>query len=200
MVTHPFLILASESPRRLALLSQLSIVPDHILPADIDETPHKGELPRELALRLSIAKAEVAASHHSHDKDRFIIAADTVVYCGRRLLPKATTPTMVTQCLKLLSGRRHKVVTAVAILHEGEKGRILRHRLVETIVKFKCFHPDEIAAYVESGEGIGKAGGYAIQGRAAGLVEWMSGSYSNVVGLPLYETRSLLVGMGWQNI
>jgi septum formation protein len=200
MDSRPLLILASESPRRRELLAQLALVPDHILPAHIDETPLKNELPRSLASRLSAAKAEAVAQSYALEQPAFILAADTVVHLGRRILPKAEDNQTVAKCLARLSGRRHKVLTALSVIRltPGE-APLARHRVSETIVQFKRLHPDEIAAYVASHEGLGKAGGYAIQGKAAGLIAFISGSYSGVVGLPLYETRILLEGLGWQD-
>lgn len=201
MATRPLLVLASESPRRLELLAQLSLKPDLILPAQIDETPQKNELPRGLASRLSAAKAEAVAKNYSEDGEAFILAADTIVHLGRRILPKATDIQTVSQCLTLLSGRRHRVLTSVSLIKTTPHATpVIRHRLVETVVQFKRLHPDEISHYAENGEGIGKAGGYAIQGSAAGFISFISGSYSNVVGLPLYETRTLLMGLGWREL
>jgi len=187
----PELVLASESPRRLALLAQAGIVPAHVVPAAIDETAIKGEMPRIHALRLATEKAVAAQTRHV--APAFILAADTVVACGRRILPKAESDEEVRTCLALLSGRRHQVMTAVALL--APDGR-LRTRLVVTRVSFRRLDDAAIAAYVESREGIGKAGGYAIQGRAEIFVKEISGSYSNVVGLPLAVTVTLLEGCG----
>jgi septum formation protein len=189
--TSPPLVLASESPRRLALLAQAGIVPAAVRPACIDETPQRGELPRAHALRLAKGKAEAAAAAWDAGPAVFL-AADTVVACGRRILPKAANDTEVRACLDILSGRRHQVMTAVAALCEGR----LRTRMVETRVSFKRLTEDEIAAYLRSGEGLGKAGGYAIQGRAETFVRQINGSYSNVVGLPLLETIGLLGSCG----
>jgi septum formation protein len=188
----PQLVLASESPRRKALLAQAGITPDAILPAAIDETPRKGELPRPHALRLARAKAESAAKVWTGGAALFL-AADTVVACGRRILPKAETEAEVRACLALLSGRRHRVLTAVAL--RASEGRMWT-RLVETQVAFTRLTEQEIAAYLRCGEGVGKAGGYAIQGRAETFVRQINGSYSNVVGLPLLETLALLKGCG----
>jgi len=186
------LILASESPRRLALLAQAGITPDAVLPAAIDESVMKGEAPRVHALRLAVEKARRVESEYS-GKPAFILAADTVVAVGRRILPKARDDAEVRACLKLLSGRRHQVITAVALI--DPKGR-LRTRVAMTRVSMLRLTGDEVAAYVESREGVGKAGGYAIQGRAEALVKEISGSYSNVVGLPLALTVALLKGAG----
>ncbi len=188
----PLLVLASESPRRKALLAQAGIAPDAVLPASVDETPLRGELPRPHAFRLARAKAQAAAQAWTGGAAIFL-AADTVVACGRRILPKAGTDEEVRACLALLSGRRHRVLTAVALL--APDGR-LRTRLAETQVAFKRLSEPEITAYVRCGEGVGKAGGYAIQGRAEIFVRQINGSYSNVVGLPLLETLALLKGCG----
>lgn len=183
----PF-ILASASPRRLALLRQAGIEPSIVVAPEIDETPRKGELPRAYALRMAVAKAEAVAAKET---GAFVLAADTVVAAGRRILPKADTAEEIARCLKLLSGRRHVVLTALA-LKPPEKS--LRNKIVSTRVGFKALSPREIDAYVASGEGLGKAGGYAVQGRAEAFVRRINGSYSNVVGLPLYETLNLLEG------
>ena len=185
------LILASESPRRRALLAQAGIVPDLIAPAAIDETPRKNELPREHALRLATEKARAVAARHA--RPAFVLAADTVVACGRRILPKAENDAEVRACLTLLSGRRHQVVTGVALVTPAGQ---LRTRLSLTRVSFLRLSPRAIDAYVESREGVGKAGGYAIQGRAEMFVKAISGSWSNVVGLPLAQTVRLLAGNG----
>lgn len=187
----PALVLASESPRRLALLAQAGIVPAMVRPACINETPLRGELPRAHALRLAKSKAEAAAANWDSAPAVFL-AADTVVACGRRILPKAESDAEVRACLDILSGRRHQVLTAIALLHDGR----LRTRVVETRVSFKRLTEDEIAAYLRAGEGIGKAGGYAMQGRAETFVRQINGSYSNVVGLPLLETIGLLGSCG----
>ncbi|HZQ39456.1 MAG TPA: nucleoside triphosphate pyrophosphatase [Rhizomicrobium sp.] len=186
------LVLASESPRRLALLAQVGIVPDAVLPAAIDESVLKGEAPRPHALRLAVEKARRAESEYS-GKPAFILAADTVVAVGRRILPKAKDDAEVRACLKLLSGRRHQVITAVALISPQGK---LRTRIAMTRVSMLRLTEDEIGTYVESREGLGKAGGYAIQGRAEALVKEIAGSYSNVVGLPLALTVALLKEAG----
>ncbi|MCA0976991.1 Maf family nucleotide pyrophosphatase [Qipengyuania flava] len=186
---QPTLILASASPRRRELIARLGIVPDAINPADIDETPAKGELPRVYARRMAREKAEAAAS-----SDGFVLAGDTVVCAGRRILPKAEDEATARECLALLSGRRHRVLSAIAL--RAPDGT-LRERLSETIVMFKRLSTAEIDAYMESGEWDGKAGGYAIQGIAEGLVSRIQGSHSGVVGLPLYETRLLLKAAGF---
>lgn len=184
------LVLASASPRRLDLLARIGVVPDAVDPADIDETPHKDELPRVYAARMAREKAALVASRHP---GAAILAGDTVVACGRRILPKAEDEATARRCLDLLSGRRHHVLSAITLIDADGTGR---HRLSDSIVTFKRLHPDEIAAYLASGEWGGKAGGYAIQGRAEGLVRALSGSHSGVVGLPLYETRALLAAAG----
>ncbi len=186
------LVLASESPRRLALLAQAGIRPDAVLPAAIDESVLKGELPRVHALRLAVEKARRVKSEWS-GRPAFILAADTVVAVGRRILPKAQNDAEVRTCLKLLSGRRHQVITAVALINPTGK---LRTRIAMTRVSLLRLTEEEIGTYVESREGVGKAGGYAIQGRAEALVKEISGSYSNVVGLPLALTVALLKGAG----
>ncbi|MSP21093.1 MAG: septum formation protein Maf [Alphaproteobacteria bacterium] len=179
------LVLASASPRRLELLRQIGIVPDAVDPAAIDESPRKAEVPHELAARLALAKAHAAAARHP---DAIVLAADTTVGVGRRNLPKAEDEATARKCLELMSGRRHRVHTGVTVIAGGR----VRSRLVSTTVSVKRLTPDEIAAYLASGEWDGKAGGYAIQGRFAALVKSINGSYSNVVGLPLYETATLL--------
>lgn len=185
---HP-LLLASASPRRVELLKQSNIIPDKIIPADIDETPLKAELPGPHALRLAIAKADKLKS-----ETHFVLAADTVVACGRRILPKAETKEDVSACLDLLSGRRHKVFGGIALLTpDGKK----LSRLVTTNVQFKNLSKSERENYIESGEGIGKAGGYAIQGLAAGYIKSINGSYSNIVGLSIYDTLQMLKGNGF---
>jgi septum formation protein len=188
---RPTLVLASASPRRRELLAQLGIVPDAVDPPDIDETPLPGELPAEHARRLTLAKAAAVAPRHPQ---AYILAADTVVACGRRILPKADTRVTAESCLKLLSGRRHRVIGGLCVIAPTGK-RVVR--IVTSQVVFKRLSPDERAAYLASGEWQGKAGGYAIQGRAAGFIAWIGGSYSNVVGLSLYETHALLAGLGY---
>jgi septum formation protein len=183
--------LASASPRRAGLLAQAGIAPARIVAPQIDETPLKSELPRAYVLRMAMLKCEAVAVR---EEGALILAADTVVALGRRILPKAADADEVERCLKLLSGRRHQVLTALAL---AAPGVALRTRIVTTRVAFKVLTPAEIADYLASGEGEGKAGGYAIQGRAEALVRFINGSYSNVVGLPLYETVSLLNGFGY---
>ena len=190
------LVLASESLRRLALLAQAGITPDAVQPASIDETPLKGEVPRVYALRLAKAKAVAAAKAWSGEP-AFILAADTVVACGRRILPKAESNKDVSDCLSLLSGRRHQVLTAVAV-HAAD-GKV-KTAVSLTRVAFKSLTSQEIAAYMRCGEGLGKAGGYAIQGRAEAFVRQINGSYSNVVGLPLMVTVGLLKGCGFTDL
>lgn len=182
----PPLVLASASPRRLDLLRQVGLEPAAIDPADIDETPHAGELPRAYALRMAQAKLAVVRERHA---GALVLAADSVVVCSRRILPKTEEEAEARDCLARLSGRRHRVLGGVAVA--GPDGRV-RARLVETIVRFKRLEAADIDAYLASGEWHGKAGGYAIQGRAAAFVAFLSGSYSNVVGLPLFETMALL--------
>jgi septum formation protein len=183
------LILASASPRRLDLLARIGIVPDAVDPADIDEAALPDELPRLHVTRLAAAKAHAVAVRHP---DAVVLAADTVVVAGRRILPKAEDEGQARVCLKLLSGRRHRVLTAVTVIADG----IARHRLSTTIVTFKPLTAAEIDAYIACGEWHGKAGGYAIQGRAEAFVRFLSGSHSGVVGLPLFETRNLLLSAG----
>ncbi|HSG35355.1 MAG TPA: nucleoside triphosphate pyrophosphatase [Sphingomonadaceae bacterium] len=189
MGAQPSLILASASPRRRELLAQIGVTPARVEAPEIDETPHKGELPAPYALRMALEKAAAIDRHEGE----VVLAGDTTVALGRRILPQAENEAQVASFLALLSGRRHKVHSAVAVI--GEDGTV-RHRLASSVVRFKHLSRDEIADYAASGEGIGKAGGYAIQGRAAGLIDFVSGSYSGVVGLPLYETRALLKAAG----
>ena len=195
---RPRLILASASPRRLALLQQIGVEPDALLPCDLDETPGKAELPRTLAAAPRRAKRPRAAARIAATRpelaDGYILAADTVVSVGRRILPKCEIATEAAQCLQLLSGRAHRVHTAVCLITPkgGE-----RHKLVETRLRFKRLSSNEIESYLGSGEWRGKAGGYAIQGLAGAFALKFVGSYSSVVGLPLYETMSLLVGEGY---
>ena len=188
-MTGPDLVLASASPRRRELLARLGIVPRAIAAAAIDETPHKAELPRVYAARMARAKALAVVGDAA-----FVLAGDTVVALGRRILPKAEDEATARQCLKLLSGRRHRVLSALAL--KAPDGT-LRERLSETIVRFKPLSPAEIDAYIAGGEWHGKAGGYAIQGSAEGLIAWISGSHSGVIGLPLFETRALLKAAGF---
>jgi septum formation protein len=184
------LVLASASPRRVDLLAQVGVNPAAIRPADVDETPLKDEKPRELATRLALAKGQAVAS-----AGEYTLSADTVVGVGRRILPKAETEAEARRCLDLLSGRRHRVYGGVTLIDPTGK---VRQRLVTTDVRFKRLEQSEIADYLACGEWQGKAGGYAIQGRAAMFVAWIGGSYSNVVGLPLHETAGLLFGAGYR--
>ena len=186
------LVLASASPRRLDLLAQVGIVPDHVDPAAIDETPLPRELPPAHVARLALAKAEAVRPHHN---DAFILAADTVVACGRRILGKPADEAAARRFLTLLSGRRHRVYGGVAVI--APDGRVGTRRVVSQVA-LKRLADSELSAYLATGEWQGKAGGYAIQGRGALLVSWMQGSYSNVVGLPLFETAQLLAGLGYR--
>ncbi len=191
------LVLASASPRRLQLLAQIGVTPDEVIAADLDESMLKDETPRQLAVRLSVAKAQAVASQRP---DSFVLAADTVVCVGRRLLDKALTDDDVKSCLHLLSGRGHRVITGVCVIapRNGEGGGRLSSRAVETRLRTKVLSQAEIEAYVASGEGIGKAGGYGIQGRAGAFIIDLIGSFTGVVGLPVYETQSLLTGAGYR--
>lgn len=188
-VPAPRLILASASPRRRELLARLGLTPDEVLSADIDETPLKGELPRGYACRMSREKALAVEARDAH-----VLSGDTVVALGRRILPKAEDEATARECLAMMSGRRHRVLSAVAL--KAPDGT-LRERLSETIVRFKPLSRAEIDSYIAGGEWHGKAGGYAIQGSAEGLIAWIAGSYSGVVGLPLFETRALLRAAGF---
>ncbi|WP_109050367.1 nucleoside triphosphate pyrophosphatase [Azospirillum sp. TSA6c] len=190
----PRLVLASASPRRLDLLRQIGIVPDAVDPADLDETPLRDELPPQHALRLAAEKASCVAARHP---DSWILAADTVVACGRRILPKAEREEEARRCLSLLSGRRHRVIGGIVLLVPDGDGHRRIDRLVRTDVTFKVLDRSETDAYIASGEWKGKAGGYAIQGRAGALVRWIGGSYSNVVGLSLHEVAGMLHGAGF---
>ncbi len=184
------LVLASSSPRRRDLLARIGVVPDRIASPDIDETPRKGELARVYALRLAVEKAHAV----TREADELVVAGDTTVAVGRRILPQAANADMQRTFLELLSGRRHHVWSAVCVIDAAGRAR---SRISDSIVRFKRLSPDEIEAYIASGEGLGKAGGYAIQGRAEALIDWMAGSHSGVVGLPLYETRALLRASGY---
>ena len=197
MASRPELILASASPRRLALLNQIGIEPEHLVPAHIDETPNKNELPRKLAQRLADEKAAATrqkAKATGIADNALVLAADTVVAVGRRILPKAETMEEANTCLRLLSGRGHRVYTAVSMITPGGA---TRRRLVETRIRFKRLSNREIESYLASAEWRDKAGGYAIQGIAGSFVVRLVGSYSAVVGLPLYETVGLLSGEGY---
>jgi septum formation protein len=184
----PHLTLASASPRRRELLGRLGLVPAAVIPADIDETPLAGELPRAYALRMGREKALAVTA------PGFVLAGDTVVAVGRRILPKTESEAEARACLELMSGRRHQVLTSVVL--RAPDGTI-RERLSETVVHFKRLSAEETAAYLAGGEWQGKAGGYAIQGSAEGLINWIRGSHSGVMGLPLYETRALLKAAGF---
>ena len=185
------LILASASPRRLDLLAQIGVSPDAVDPADLDEMPLKGELPAAYAARVAADKAALIAERHP---GALVLAGDTVVAAGRRILPKAETEAEARMCLQLLSGRRHRVLSAIMLI-DGQG--VARHRLSVNIVTFKRLDRAEIDAYAASGEWRGKAGGYAIQGRAAGFIRAIQGSHSAIMGLPLYETRALLKAAGY---
>jgi len=197
MIGRPKFVLASGSPRRLALINQAGIEPDALKPADIDESPRRGEIPRAHANRLARTKAEVALANVKLDDElrgAYILAADTVVAVGRRILPKAELLDEAAQCLRLLSGRNHRVHTSICLVTPREA---FRQRIVETRVRFKRLSLKDIEAYLASGEWRGKAGAYAVQGIAGTFVVKIVGSYTNVVGLPLYETLSLLGGEGY---
>ena len=197
MIGRPKFVLASGSPRRLALINQAGIEPDSLKPADIDETPKRGEIPRAYANRLAKSKAEIALNNVKLDDElrgAYILAADTVVAVGRRILPKPELVDEAAQCLRLLSGRNHRVYTALCLITPKRK---YRQRVVETRVRFKRLSSEEIESYLGSGEWRGKAGGYAAQGLAGTFIVKLVGSYTNVVGLPLYETLSLLGGEGY---
>ncbi|MCF1741449.1 Maf-like protein [Paradevosia shaoguanensis] len=197
MASRPELILASASPRRLALLNQIGIEPEHLVPAHVDETPEKGELPRKLAARLADIKA-IAAQQKARQAgiggNALVLAADTVVAVGRRVLPKAEMMEEAADCLRLLSGRAHRVYTGVCLLTPSGQAK---RRLVETRIRFKRLSNREMEAYLASAEWKDKAGGYAIQGIAGSFVVKLVGSYSSVVGLPLHETVALLQGEGY---
>ena len=188
--------LASASPRRLDLLAQIDIKPDNVGPADINETPQSGETPRELARRLASEKAAAVLTNIPKNEDWIILAADTVVAQGRRILPKAEKEETAKACLQLLSGRAHRVYSGVCLLYKGKS----MLRVADTRVVMKKLSDEEIKTYLDSMEWQGKAGGYAIQGQADAFVKSLNGSYSNVVGLPLYETSSLLTGIGFKGV
>ncbi len=197
MLGRPKFVLASGSPRRVALINQAGIEPDALRPAEIDETPLKGELPRVYANRLAYGKAKTALTGMGDDEDvygAFILAADTVVAVGRRILPKPELIDEAAQCLRLLSGRNHRVYTALCLITPKRR---YRQRVVETRVRFKRLSSEDIESYLGSGEWRGKAGGYAAQGLAGTFIIKLVGSYTNVVGLPLYETTALLAGEGF---
>jgi septum formation protein len=191
------LILASSSPARANLLASIHVFPDEICPASIDETPHKNELPAHLALRLAKAKGLTVAGKFT---DAYIIAADTVSACGRRILPKAETDQQVKDCLNLLSGRRHRVYTGVAIFKVINNEIIQQaSKLVTSVVKLKLLQNNEIENYILSKEGLDKSGGLNIEGLAGAYVSFISGSNSNIIGLPLYETYTMLTGLGFKH-
>lgn len=187
----PRLVLASSSPRRLELLGRLGLKPDRIISPDIDETPQNGEAPRDYVLRMALEKATVV----DRADDETLIAGDTTVAVGRRILGQAKDAAEQRQFLELISGRRHHVMSSICIISADGSART---KLCDSIVKFKRLEPREIDDYIASAEGEGKAGGYAIQGFAEAFVSWMSGSYSGIMGLPLYETRNLLIASGWR--
>jgi septum formation protein len=189
-LSTPALVLASSSPRRRDLLARIGAAPARIESPDIDESPLTGELPRAYALRLAQAKAAAVNRHEGE----IVLAGDTTVAVGRRILPPAETEAIQRELLGLISGRRHRCISAVCLIDTAGKART---RVVETVVTFKRLTPDEIDAYVASGEGLGKAGGYAIQGRAEALIRYVAGSHSAVIGLPLFETRALLKAAGY---
>ena len=190
MGLNPILILASSSPRRRDLLARLGVAPALIASPDINETPHKGEVPRVYALRMAEEKAVAV----QRDAGEIVVAGDTTVAVGRRILSQAADADMQRGFLNLLSGRRHHVLSAVAVI---DGNGLMRSRICDSIVRFKRLSAEEIESYIQSGEGLGKAGGYAIQGRAEALIDWMAGSHSGVIGLPLYETRALLRASGY---
>lgn len=179
------LILASASPRRLALLKQIGIVPSLVIPADINETPQKGELPAKYAMRIAKEKTWVVAKQYPQS---IVLGADTVVACARRIFPKADDAKTAVMCIRHLEGRRHRVYTAICIIKDGKE----YEEIVQTQLRMNRLSDKQIADYIVSNEWQGKAGGYAIQGYAESFIPWISGSYSNVVGLPLYETAKLL--------
>jgi septum formation protein len=186
------LILASASPRRLDLLARIGVTPDQVAPADIDESVAKGELPKAHALRLALEKAAAVSARFPYD---LVLAADTVVAVGRRILPKVEDEATLRTCMKLLSGRRHRVMTGVALAHPDGS---IRSRAIETTIAMKRLSPEEIDYYAAHGEWRGKAGGYALQGYGEVYVRHIGGSYSNVVGLPLAETRHMLKAAGYK--
>ncbi len=197
MIGRPKLVLASGSPRRLALLNQAGLEPDSLEPVEVDESPDRGELPRTLAVRLAREKAAASIPRvrgREEIKSAYIIAADTVVAVGRRILPKPDLLEDAASCLRLLSGRTHRVYTGICLITPRDAERT---RLVETRVRFKRLSNEDLESYLASGEWRGKAGGYAIQGLAGSFVTKLVGSYTNVVGLPLYETTALLEGEGY---
>ncbi len=197
MIGRPKLVLASGSPRRLALLGQIGLEPDALMPAEVDETPERGELPRTLAVRLAREKAEKVIERVRASEDlrgAFILGADTVVAVGRRILPKPDLMEEAAGCLRLLSGRTHRVYSGVCMVTPQNS---IKTRLVESRVRFKRLSSQDIDSYLASGEWRGKAGGYAIQGLAGSFVVKLVGSYPNVVGMPLFETATMLAGEGY---
>ncbi len=186
----PALVLASSSPRRRELLARIGATPTRIVSPDIDETPLKAETPRAYATRLARAKAQAIGRHQGE----IVLAGDTTVALGRRILPPADDEAMQRRLLELLSGRRHQCISAICAIDPSGRERL---RVVETVVAFKRLSTADIDSYIASGEGLGKAGGYAIQGRAEALIRFISGSHSGVVGLPLFETRALLMASGY---
>jgi septum formation protein len=189
MPNAPTFILASASPRRRDLLASIGLIPSEVIPADIDETPHKNEVPRDYALRVATEKAQLIASRHP---DAIILAADTVVACGRRILPKGENEAIARDCLKLLSGRRHRVMTGLCVIASNHAPAC---RVVETTVRFRRLKPADINWYIATGEWEGKAGAYAIQGAAQAFIPFINGSYSNAVGLPLAEVQAMLASL-----
>ena len=183
------LVLASASPRRLDLLAQIGIVPDRVEPADIDETPYPAEIPRRYAERMALQKSEAV-----HQSGQFTLAGDTVVAMGRRILPKAEADSQVEACLEALSGRAHRVISALCLIAPDGRQSL---RLSESRVILKRLSKVDISAYIESGEGLGKAGGYGIQGRAGAFVKQIQGSYTGIVGLPVFEAAAMLNGLGY---
>lgn len=184
------LILASSSPQRINLLKQVEITPEKIIPADIDETPKKGELPRDYVKRIALEKAEKV---FSNNRDYYVLAADTIAALGTRIIGKAENEAEARKFVKLISGRRHKVLSGVCIISSDGKKRI---KIVSTIVKFRLMTNEEIENYLGTNEWVGKSGCFAIQGRAGEFIEWINGSFSNVIGLPLYETCQMLKSAG----
>lgn len=194
---RPKLVLASASPRRLSLLAQVGVTPDALRPASIDETPRRGEMPRALVSRLARAKAEAARDQLANDTalaDAYVLAADTVVTVGRRILMKPKYVEEAVEGLQLLSGRAHRVLTGVCLITPDDRQRV---KIIDTRVRFKRLSRAEIEAYIASREWRDKAGGYAIQGLASCFVQKIIGSYTNVVGLPLTEVTQLLTGEGF---
>lgn len=197
MIGRPKLVLASGSPRRLALMAQIGLEPDVLMPAEVDETPDRGELPRTLAVRLAREKAEkvIERVRDNHDlRDAYILGADTVVAVGRRILPKPDLLEEAAACLRLLSGRTHRVYSGICLVTPYNS---IKTRLAESRVRFKRLSSLDLESYLASGEWRGKAGGYAIQGLAGGFVVKLVGSYPNVVGMPLFETATMLAGEGF---